>query len=769
MDDVSVIDLTSYHPQTDRASFEKFSIDFSLQEYKNLNSFCRNFTTDSQAVFWLSWKLFDRVFQSESFSVASGNSLKNSRDIVRVKATLDQVRSSLLEEFPLSVYLCTEGLILASAQIAFNLDSLHEQILPFSMSNWFEMEALDARVLASCSLRATVDVKRISPERSAARFDANIPTTDSLISTQDYEEDESFERVEEDVFSRTPVPLATGAPVIDLNLHHLRMSVIVRSIKDMKRSSHAYVHFVYPYLGTKSSVRSSPLWVPANTETDLANASVTYDTVLTWSAFQDIATEHPLLIHLKEKSHMGANDIGHVEVNYANLLAHPPHSYRCSTTKKTFTSMDDFIAHRNAINLLNLTGKTKLQVPSAPVELYVLDSYFDVMSSSDGGKLRVVVVVEKLGAVGYEMGVPVRPGYSMHAGGVYTTGEASSAMPSEDAVQDTLMAPIVQSSMDAMKIEWENWRRDAENTWRENLREKEATLKKALEEEAATVLAAKADDLRRAHEEAGRLEVRLRTAIDAVDKQRVKLSLKEDQANMKLAQKSSELQLLERRIREEARGKVESETRRADGLERTVEALKESIARMEKRAKDAEKDFESHRAHVRAMPETQLREEVCKLRAQLAETRTEIERERRLGAETELEKEHFRAQMYRLASALKKERERGSATARQELEQLRLEFLSREERYVLDGDREELRNIRKELSQLRFSSSDSSAARKQMPVEESRPESDKLTRLRKKKSDLLESGYREGEDPVIAEINDSITKAEQYMEPPRRY
>ena len=47
--------------------------------------------------------------------------------------------------------------------------------------------------------------------------------------------------------------------------------------------------------------------------------------------------------------------------------------------------------------------------------------------------------------------------------------------------------------------------------------------------------------------------------------------------------------------------------------------------------------------------------------------------------------------MHRVATALKREREKASISARQELEQLRLEFLAREERYILDGDRDELR------------------------------------------------------------------------------
>ena len=40
---------------------------------------------------------------------------------------------------------------------------------------------------------------------------------------------------------------------------------------------------------------------------------------------------------------------------------------------------------------------------------------------------------------------------------------------------------------------------------------------------------------------------------------------------MRLAQKTAELQLLQRRMRDEARATVEAETRRADGLKRHLE------------------------------------------------------------------------------------------------------------------------------------------------------------------------------------------------------
>ena len=96
--------------------------------------------------------------------------------------------------------------------------------------------------------------------------------------------------------------------------------------------------------------------------------------------------------------------------------------------------------------------------------------------------------------------------------------------------------------------------------------------------------------------------------------------------------------------------------------------------------KDVEKDYESFRANSRGTPESMLREELSRIKGQLSESRAEVERERRIKSEAMLEKEHYRAQMHRLAVALKREREKSSASARQDLDQLRLEFLAREER-----------------------------------------------------------------------------------------
>jgi hypothetical protein len=509
---------------------------------------------------------------------------------------------------------------------------------------------------------------------------------------------------------------------------HYRMTVDVRSIGGLARAANASIKFAYPYLGSSRPVLTHPLWLPANTEEKLDGGAATFDCVMSRNRLRDVFAEHPLKVSAMSRTHMGSSNIGDVVVDLFGVIERPPHSYRCPITNKMFKSLEEYATHRQGLAALRGLNQVEQVPPKDPVTIWAQDVYYPLGAgaaapaagnddASDlGGRLRVVVIVEELGVVGSAMAVPVKVGYKMHNGALY-------AMPTEDGGRAAAAHPPAAGRnaappggdpsarrdlsagerlhLEKLKADWEAFRLKSEAAWRDALREKEREMRSRLEAEAARSVAERADDLRRAQEEAGRLEVRLRGAIDEAERQKAKLKAKDEQAQAKLAQKAAELQLLQRRVRDEAKARIDAETQRADGLQTQLTQQKQHAERLEKRLRDSEREFEAFRAHARGTPEALLREEGARLRAQLGECRAEVERERRVRAEAELEKEHFRAQMHRLALALKRERERSAASARQDLEQLRLEFLAREERYVLDGDREELRNIRHELASLR--------------------------------------------------------------------
>ncbi len=68
--------------------------------------------------------------------------------------------------------------------------------------------------------------------------------------------------------------------------------------------------------------------------------------------------------------------------------------------------------------------------------------------------------------------------------------------------------------------------------------------------------------------------------------------------------------------------------------------------------------------------------------------------------EKEALQETTRVQMIRLAKELARMRQEERERSQRDLEKLRVEYLAREGRYVLDGDRATLRDIRQQLENL---------------------------------------------------------------------
>ena len=163
-------------------------------------------------------------------------------------------------------------------------------------------------------------------------------------------------------------------------------------------------------------------------------------------------------------------------------------------------------------------------------------------------------------------------------------------------------------------LEWENWRYAAEMKWREELRMKEIKLREAIEEEVREEMKSRSEEIRRAYEESAKMEIRLKSALDNVERQKARLLHSEEQVGQRLAQKTAELQLLQRRVRDEAKSKIEVEQRKADVLAKQLHQAQQTIDRMHRRIADTEKDFDEYRQAVRGTPEQVLREQVASLK-----------------------------------------------------------------------------------------------------------------------------------------------------------
>ena len=657
----------------------RFSLAVSIEDFVSLSSLCKvavdeDRLTASQLTyplpartFWLSWTLFERDFYTDEFSMTDDGPTRV-RDTLRVECPLITLTEHLASSNPLRIYLVSQDMVLASADVplpALTLDVVESDEVGMSQSGWalfttnvgsrspysnscpvnsspavkvgvqLSIEGIvqavcDSTTLAKATHAATtqchddddgelkdesVDPSEVDGQGLAAsravRF--QIETAPAPVSP-------SLRPLETMELSGVPHPasqlnlheeIEEGAydPIADEQLRHFRLSIEVPTVSGFPRPAHLTLSFAYPYLGSNAPVRSRPMWVLANTESRIDGAAASYECCLTRENLRETVHLHPLRIQAHSKSQMGNTTAGEVVVDLTATLRSPPHSFRCPVSHRNFANRRDYTKHRHTLIALRSAGRIPAAPPVDPVVVRICDSYqFFVHtsgpgSSSDGSKARVVVIIEDMGLVGNEKDIGVHYGYKSHGAGVYVSeghdtsvigGDGDTIIPSPgiDPLLRTDLSSDELARLKLLQLEWETWRRSAEAAWRESLREKETQLRKRLEAETNGALANRADDLRRAHEEAGRLEVRLRGAIDATERQRSQLSIKEESMLMKLAQKTAELQLLQKRVRDEAKIRIDMESRRADSLQQQLAAQQDIYERTEKRARDAEKEYE---------------------------------------------------------------------------------------------------------------------------------------------------------------------------------
>ena len=136
-------------------------------------------------------------------------------------------------------------------------------------------------------------------------------------------------------------------------------------------------------------------------------------------------------------------------------------------------------------------------------------------------------------------------------------------------------------------------------------------------------------------------------------------------------------------------------------LERRCKRLDRALEEGAQRLRQVQGDFEDFREAARRKPEAALRAEIATLVGERAELGAALEQERADRAVQQAHTQQLRCQLEKLARELHRLRREKEAGAARALEQLRLQYLAREERYVLDGDRAQLAAIRDELGALR--------------------------------------------------------------------
>ena len=174
--------------------------------------------------------------------------------------------------------------------------------------------------------------------------------------------------------------------------------------------------------------------------------------------------------------------------------------------------------------------------------------------------------------------------------------------------------------------------------------------------------------------------MKLKASLESIERQQMKLTLYEEQLQSKHLQKMQEVELLTKRLKNESRQLIEHERLKNTHQQEELATVKLSLQSMEKKKVMIENEYELLKGKFSKSVTMKLQEEIMVLKTQLMQQTETSKQDHDTIATLQKEKEQYRQQLYQVAQALKREREKNNVLARQELEERRLEFLAREER-----------------------------------------------------------------------------------------
>ncbi|ETV73222.1 hypothetical protein H257_12024 [Aphanomyces astaci] len=354
-----------------------------------------------------------------------------------------------------------------------------------------------------------------------------------------------------------------------------------------------------------------------------------------------------------------------------------------------------------------------------------------------------------VGEVGYEC--PTEPsrtdatklargGYSLQLDVVSIKATAAAAWPSESDetvvngcnCAQTLQRERVQFT--AEKKAWEIWKRKQQTA----LDQAEAKRMEALEAEWALREKERLQTVRDAQQEYVGLEKKLRQTLHDLDVRERSLTKAEEALQHKLTVQKHEMEIVSRKSKSEtqhAMSLVEQQKQSSDLIRQQME---DRAIRAELQLKQLQGDLVALRVEQRKSPENVLRQDIIQYQATIAT----LEKQMRLlqlekDKEVQVQKE-LGVQVDRLTQLLHQEKRHQDELKVQEVEALRLKYIAREERFVLDGDRQELKAIKKQLDVLR-----------QVQFSQNK----ELARLQKEKAELLATGQYTEDSFVIQELS----------------
>lgn len=259
----------------------------------------------------------------------------------------------------------------------------------------------------------------------------------------------------------------------------------------------------------------------------------------------------------------------------------------------------------------------------------------------------------------------------------------------------------MKESLDRERISWRQEQKTQQAEWKKRMAELEKARMDELEEEWARREEERSTLLRSTQGEYQRLEQTLRTSLVEMEKRERKLAESERNLQREQQTQREENELARKRMQSEHAHAMSLVQKQIEVHERQAKLLDEQVRDAEARAKQLETDFAEYRRQQRKVPEARLLEEIASLKGGMMELERQKMAQEKAREAAEVQIEKLNAQVDKMTRLLHAEKHKNEVRAIEEVEKLRVKYLAREEKYILDGDREELRAIKKQLEMLR--------------------------------------------------------------------
>ncbi len=298
------------------------------------------------------------------------------------------------------------------------------------------------------------------------------------------------------------------------------------------------------------------------------------------------------------------------------------------------------------------------------------------------------------------------------AGGI-TDAAALLLHPSIRARADALVSRLratEEAALTAWRVEreaeWVRGKVKAEEEWSSAAAAAAAAASAAAEAGWAEREAARQAQLTEAQERVRDVEHRLRKLLGAAEARFADAERARAEAVAARDAAATDVSALQRRLRADAEAEASAARAREASLKARLEEALEDADAARARAAAAESESSSSRAAASAAPDAALRDALAGADAEVTALRAMVDKSAKDADAQRASRDEARLQVLRLAAELSASRDALTAAQREAHERLRVAFLAREERFVLDGDRATLRDIRRAADGVRDSLGD---------------------------------------------------------------